>query len=109
MELRENGRDFCALTQKLPSIALQRGEEIVNCSIDVSTKLTAIALDVLRVWSIDADMHTFPSAMAALWTPGTTLMGTQMFASFVGCHGVISLSRRDAMPEYRQESGRFSL
>ena len=63
MELRKNGRNLCALTQELPSIALQRDEEIVNCSIDISTKLTSMALDVLRVRAIHADMYTGPKCI----------------------------------------------
>lgn len=80
MELRKRGCDFCAFTQELPSIALQRGEEIVNRAINISTKLTTTALDVFRVWAIDANMHTVPSAMATLGTSRTTLMGTQILA-----------------------------
>jgi hypothetical protein len=86
MELRKNRRNFCALAQELPSISLQCDEEIVNRAIDISTILTPMALDVLRVRPIDTDMHTFPSAMAASRTSRTTPMSVPVLVLFLRSH-----------------------
>ena len=101
MKLRENGRNLRALTQQMPSIGLQCGEEIINRTIDVSAILPAMAFDALRVGAIDADMHTVPSAMAALWTSGTTLVSAHILALSLEWHAFISLSVRDATTERR--------
>jgi hypothetical protein len=87
MELRKNGRSLGALTQEPPSVALQCGEKIINCAIDVSAILSPVALNVLRLRTLDGDMHTVPGAMATLWTSGTTLMSIQVLAFLIGRHG----------------------
>jgi hypothetical protein len=109
MKLRENGRFLCAFAQKLTSIKLQSGEKIINCTVDISSILSTMALYVFRVRAIDANVHSVPSAMPALWTSRTAPMSAQILAFSLECHGFISLSLRDATMERRQESARLSL
>jgi hypothetical protein len=78
MKLRENRRFLCAFAQKLTSIKLQSGEKIINCAVDIPSILSAMALYVFRVRAIDANVHTVPSAMPALWTSRTAPMSAQI-------------------------------
>jgi hypothetical protein len=45
-----------------------------------------MALDVLRVRAIDANMHAVPGAMATFRTSGTTFMGARILLFLLGCH-----------------------